>query len=100
MKKRIDWNQFELFVAELYKDNDEVIVDHNVEEIGKSNAFRQIDVRVIHKTKLRTYKTIIEYKSWKHRVGRARIDVLAPSMEDLNASKGVFLQLRAFSKVR
>ncbi len=98
LDKLVDWKEFELFVAELYKGSDEVIVEHNVEEIGKSNASRQIDVRVIHKTKLHTYKTIIECKSWKHRVDRARIDVLASSMDDLNASKGVIFTTKGFQE--
>jgi hypothetical protein len=94
--KLIDWKEFELFVTELYKESDEVIVEHNVTEIGKSGVPRQIDVRVIHKTKLHSYKTIIECKSWKHPVDRAKVDILGSYMDDLNASKGVIFTTKGY----
>jgi hypothetical protein len=98
LHKLVDWKEFELFVTDLYKYSDEVIVEHNVIEIGKSSVPRQIDVRVIHKTKLHTYKTIIECKSWKHSVDRAKIDILASYMEDLNASKGAIFTTKGYQE--
>jgi hypothetical protein len=50
----IDWKDFELFVAEFYKDDGDLIIQHDVTEIGKSQAKRQIDVLVTQKTKLHT----------------------------------------------
>lgn len=89
LHKLIDWKEFELFVADLYKSSEELQVRHNVTETGKSGALRQIDVLVIQKTKLHTLKTIIECKRWKQKVDRQVIDVLAASIKDLGANKGV-----------
>lgn len=89
LSKLIDWKDFELFVTEMYKHSDEVVVQHNVTEIGKSNAKRQIDVLVTQKTKLHTLKILVECKFWKDKVDRPVIDVLAAAIEDLNAAKGV-----------
>lgn len=85
----IDWQKFEEFVKAIYAADSELIVERNVTENGKSGAARQIDVKVTQKTKLHTYVTIIECKRWKEKVGRDRIDVLAASVDDLNANKGV-----------
>jgi hypothetical protein len=98
LDKLIDWKEFELFVSELYKDSAEVIVQHNVTEIGKSKASRQTDVKVIHKTKLHTYITLIECKKWKHNVTRERIDIMAESIRELNASKGVIFTTKGYQK--
>jgi len=96
--KLIDWKEFELFIAEVYKDSDKVIVEHDVTLIGKSNAKRQIDVRVTQITKLHTYITIIECKRWKEPVTRQVIDVLYASVEDLNANKGVIFTTKGYEK--
>ncbi|HLO69337.1 MAG TPA: restriction endonuclease [Flavipsychrobacter sp.] len=85
----IDWRDFELFVAEMYKQSDDVIVEHNVTEIGKYGDKRQIDVRVIQKDKLHTTKTIIECKFWKSKVDRGIVDVVVAAVDDLNANRGV-----------
>ena len=98
LDKLIDWKEFELFVRDLYSSSDEVLVEHNVTKMGKSNATRQIDVHVTHKSKLHSYTTLIECKSWKHRVDRARIDVMAASMDDLNASKGVIFTTKGYQE--
>lgn len=98
LDKLIDWKEFELFVRDLYIDSDEVLVEHNVTKTGKSNATRQIDVYVTHKSKLHSYTTLIECKSWKHRVDRARIDVMAASIDDLNASKGVIFTTKGYQE--
>lgn len=98
LDKLVDWKEFELFVSDLYKDSDEVIVQHNVTEIGKSGASRQTDVKVTHKTKLHTYVTLIECKKWKHNVTRERIDVMAESIRELNASKGVIFTTKGYQK--
>lgn len=89
MSRLIDWKGFELFVADMYRDSEDVMVSHNVTEIGKSGAKRQIDVLVLHRTRLHQYKTIIECKKWKNKVDRPVIDVLAAAIDDLSASKGV-----------
>ncbi len=89
MSRLIDWKGFELFVADMYRDSEDVMVSHNVTETGKSGAKRQIDVLVLHRTRLHQYKTIIECKKWKNKVDRPVIDVLAAAIDDLSASKGV-----------
>lgn len=98
LDKLIDWKDFEKFVAELYKDSEELTVEHNVTEVGKSNAKRQIDVLVIQKTKLHTIKTIIECKRWKEPVDRQVIDVLFASVEDLNANKGAIFTTKGYEE--
>lgn len=88
----IDWKDFEKFVAEMYKDSAEVSVQHDVTLVGKYGDKRQIDVLVTQKTKLHTYKTIIECKFLSTaKVDRPIIDVLAASIEDLNVNKGAII---------
>ncbi len=87
----IDWKAFERFVADMYDEDPSLVVEHNVTEVGKSGARRQIDVRVTHTVKAHTYVTIIECKRWKEKVGHDRIDVLAATIEDLAVAKGVLL---------
>jgi hypothetical protein len=98
LDKLIDWKDFEKFVAELYKDSDELTVEHNVTEVGKTNAKRQVDVMVFQKTKLHTIKTIIECKRWKEPVDRQVIDVLFASVEDLNANKGAVFTTKGYEE--
>jgi len=85
----LDWREFEAFVQQLYSEDPNLVVEHDVTEEGKSGARRQIDVKVTQKTKLHTFVTLVECKRWKERVDRQRVDVLASSIEDLGASKGV-----------
>ncbi|MFN8578198.1 MAG: restriction endonuclease [Candidatus Sericytochromatia bacterium] len=98
LQKLIDWKDFELFVAELYKENDDIKVEHNITETGISGAKRQTDVKVTHETKLHKYVTLIECKRWKKKVTRQTIDVLSASIEDLNASKGVIFTTKGYEK--
>jgi hypothetical protein len=96
--KLIDWKEFELFVADIYKNSDELKVEHDVTLRGKSNAKRQIDVLITQKTKLHTYITLIECKRWKKSVTRQVIDVLFASVEDLNANKGVIFTTKGYEE--
>lgn len=73
----------------MYAEDPNLVVEHDVTEVGKSGARRQIDVKVTQKTKLHTYVTLVECKRWKERIDRQRVDVLFASIEDLGASKGV-----------
>jgi len=98
LEKLIDWQDFEKFVAELYSDSDEVLVQHNVTELGKSTAKRQIDVLVTQKTKLHTIKTVIECKLWKKPVDRQVIDVLSVTVEDINANKGAIFTTKGYEQ--
>lgn len=98
LDKLIDWKEFEYFVADVYASSDEVKVEHDVTEIGKSNAKRQIDVKVTQITKLHKYVTIIECKRWKEPVTRQEIDVLFASVEDLNANKGVIFTTKGYEQ--
>ena len=98
INKIIDWKDFEVFVANIYKYSDELVVEHDVTLVGKSNAKRQIDVIVTQTTKLHKYVTIIECKKWKEPVTRQVIDVLYASVEDLNANKGVIFTTKGYEE--
>jgi len=89
LHKLVDWRDFEQFVASLYETHDQVIVEHNITENGKSGAPRQTDVRVTATQAFHKIVILVECKRWKEKVSRDRIDVLAASVEDLNANKGV-----------
>lgn len=84
-----DWKQFELFVKDIYATDPSVLVEHDVTEYGKSGASRQIDVKVTQNSPFHTYVTIIECKFWNKSIERTTVDIVAASIEDLNASKGV-----------
>lgn len=96
LQKLFDWKDFEHFVTDIYKHSDEVEVRHNVTEVGKSGAKRQIDVLVTQKSKLHSTKTVIECKHWKDKVDRPVIDVVAAAVRDLNANKGVVFTTSGF----
>ncbi|MCX2431113.1 restriction endonuclease [Pedobacter sp. GR22-10] len=98
LEKLIDWKEFEFFVADIYSESSEVIVQHDITLLGKSNAKRQIDVYITQKTKLHTYTTIVECKRWKKPVTRQVIDILFASLEDLNASKGVIFTTHGYEE--
>ncbi|MCG6399748.1 restriction endonuclease [Vibrio fluvialis] len=98
LHKLFDWKNFELFVKDLYSIEGDVLVEHNVTEIGKSGASRQIDVKLTQKTSFHTYTTIIECKYWKKPVERTTVDIVAASIEDLNASKGVIFTTKGYQQ--
>lgn len=98
LEKLIDWKGFEQFIAKMYQESENIIVEHDVTLIGKSNAKRQIDVLVTQTTTLHTYKTVIECKRWKKPVTRQVIDVLYATVEDLNASKGVIFTTKGYEE--
>lgn len=98
LHKLFDWKNFELFVKDLYAAEGNVLVEHNVTETGKSGATRQIDVKLTQKSALHTYVTIIECKFWKKAVERSTVDILAASIEDLNASKGVIFTTKGYQQ--
>jgi hypothetical protein len=85
----VDWQDFETFVRDIYAQDADLVVEHNVTDTGKSGALRQTDVKFTHRAAGMTYTTVVECKRWKENVTRDRIDVLATSVEDLGASKGV-----------
>jgi hypothetical protein len=84
----LDWRDFETFVQRLYATDPNLLVEHNVVDVGKSGARRQTDVKITQRTKLHTYVTLVECKRWKDKVDRSRVDILAASIEDLGAAKG------------
>lgn len=85
----VDWQDFERFVREMYAQDADLVVEHDVTEQGRSGARRQTDVKFTHRAAGMTYTTLVECKRWKEKVTRDRIDVLASSVDDLGASKGV-----------
>lgn len=92
-----DWGGFEKLIEDIHK-GENIIVEHNVTLLGKSGATRQIDVLLTHKQGPYEYKTLIECKYWSKKVERAHIDVLHASMQDLNASKGVFFTTKGYQE--
>ena len=98
LHKLFDWKNFELFVKDLYSAEGDLIVEHDVTEIGKSGASRQIDVKLTQKTSFHTYTTIIECKFWKKAVERTTVDIVAASIDDLNASKGVIFTTKGYQR--
>ena len=90
-----DWGGFEKLVADLNSTGN-VTVEHNVRLVGRSGAPRQIDVVVRHREGLYEHLIIIECKHWKDRVGRDKVDALATSVRDLNASRGVLFSVMGF----
>ncbi len=89
LNKIIDWRDFEHFVRDLYLEGTGVEVRHNVTEIGKSGATRQIDVLIYQKVQFHTLKIIVECKFWTSKVDRAIIDIVFAALDDLTANKGV-----------
>jgi hypothetical protein len=85
----IDWKDFERFVHDMYAEDERLKVEHDVTVTGKSGAKRQIDVRFTHHVKDHTYITVVECKRWKEPVTRQRVDILAATIEDTDAAKGV-----------
>jgi len=85
----IDWKDFERFVHDMYAEDERLEVEHDITVTGKSGARRQIDVRFTHHVKDHTYITVVECKRWKEPVTRGRIDILAATIEDTGAAKGV-----------
>ncbi|HEX7904875.1 MAG TPA: restriction endonuclease [Chitinophagaceae bacterium] len=98
LHKIFDWKEFEILVADLYKESDEIIAEHNVTEYGKSGSKYQIDVRVIQKIKLHEIKILIECKRWKSKVDRQIINVMAATIDDLNANKGVIFTTKGYEE--
>jgi hypothetical protein len=89
LDKLVDWQDFERFVRDLYAEDADLQVEHDVTLAGKSGAPRQTDVLFRHRAGGHEYLTLVECKRWKEPVSRDRIDVLVASVRDLNASKGV-----------
>src|SRR5579862_188546 len=79
VEQLLDWRDFERFVRDLYATDPNLVVEHNVTEVGKSNARRQTDVKITQRTKLHTFVTLVECKRWKDKVDRSRVDILAAS---------------------
>ena len=83
-----DWGGFEELVADLHRSGT-VLVERDVTLAGTSGARRQIDVLVSHHQGPYVFKTIIECKFWTSTVKRSDVDVLASTVSDVNAAKGV-----------
>ena len=66
----IDWRDFERFVRDLYAEDSELEVEHNVTEVGSSGARRQIDVKITRTVGGETQVTLAECKRWKQKCGR------------------------------
>lgn len=90
-----DWGGFEELVKDLHN-NGNISVERDITLIGNSGASRQIDVLLKHTKGLYEYMTLIECKFWSKKVERANIDILYSSMQDLNASKGVFFTTKGY----
>lgn len=98
MHQYYDWNAFERFIKELHAADGDVIVQHNVTEVDRHGAKRQIDVKIVRKSSLYTFTTLVECKRWKEPVGRDRVDVLAASLEGLAAHHGAIFTTTGFEE--
>ena len=96
MHKYYDWAAFETFVTDLHAGDGDVTVQHNVTEVDRYGAKRQIDVKIVRRSHLYKYTTLIECKRWKEPVSRDRIDVLAASIEALGAHNGAIFTTSGF----
>ena len=83
----VDWDGFEALIARMHEDGT-VSVRRGVALDGKSGATRKIDVVLDHEQGPHSYRTLIECKLWGRRVERSDVDVLAASIDDLEASSG------------
>ena len=98
MHKCYDWSAFETFVRDLYVGDGDATVQHNVIETDRYGAKRQIDVKIVRRSRFHRFTTLIECKRWKEPVGRDRIDVLASSIEALGASNGAIFTTTGFEE--
>jgi Restriction endonuclease len=94
--KLVDWRDFEHFVRDLYVRDPDITAEHNVTEVGRSGARRQIDVKITQGEGESTEVTLVECKRWKEKVSRDRVDVLFAGIDDLEASKGVIFTTKGY----
>jgi hypothetical protein len=98
MHKYYDWSAFEAFVRELYTGDGDSTVQHNVTQIDRYGAKRQIDVKIVRRSRFHTFTTLVECKRWKEPVSRDRIDVLASGIEALGAQNGAIFTTTGFEE--
>ncbi|MFT4063374.1 restriction endonuclease [Paraburkholderia sp.] len=98
MHKYYDWAAFETFVRDLYDGDGDVIVERDVNEVDRYGAKRQTDIKITRRSRFHRYITLVECKRWKEPVSRDRIDVLASSIEALNASNGAIFTTTGFEE--
>jgi len=98
MHRLYDWSAFETFVRDLYVNDGDVTVQHNVTEVDRYGAKRQIDVKIVRRSRFHRYVTLVECKRWKEPVGRDRIDILASSIEALGAQNGAIFTTTGFEE--
>lgn len=94
--KLVDWRDFEHFVRDLYARDPDVKAEHDVTEIGRSGARRQIDVKITQGEGKHEQVTLVECKRWKEKVSRDLVDVLFASIDDLEASQGVLFTTKGY----
>jgi Restriction endonuclease len=98
MHKYYDWAAFETFVKDLYEGDGEVTVQRDVTEVDRYGAKRQIDVKIVRRSRFHRFITLVECKRWKEPVSRDRIDVLASSIEALGATNGAIFTTTGFEE--
>jgi hypothetical protein len=64
MHRFYDWSAFEVFVRDLYVDDGDVTVQHDVTEVDRYGAKRQIDVKIMRRSRFHRFTTIVECKRW------------------------------------
>lgn len=98
MHQYYEWGAFERFIKDLHDADGDVIVQHDVTEVDRHGAKRQIDVKIVRKLGLSTITTLVECKRWKDPVGRDRVDVLAAALEGLAAHHGAIFTTTGFEE--
>ncbi|MGN6728764.1 MAG: restriction endonuclease [Rhodanobacteraceae bacterium] len=98
MHKYYDWASFETFVKDLYEGDGDVTVQRDVTEVDRYGAKRQIDVKIVRRSRFHRFTTLVECKRWKEPVSRDRIDILASSIEALGANNGAIFTTTGFEE--
>ncbi|HDR8990141.1 TPA: restriction endonuclease [Burkholderia vietnamiensis] len=98
MHKYYDWAAFENFVKDLYNEDGDVLVERDVTDVDRYGAKRQTDIKITRRSRFHRYVTLVECKRWKEPVSRDRIDVLASSIDALNASNGAIFTTKGFEE--
>jgi len=101
MPKRADGKDFERIVRSVYdslcEDERFTSVESNVKLAGPDGP-RQIDVLVTHVHAGSKYVTVIECRDHAGKLDVSHVDAFSSTITDVNASKGILISRKGFSK--
>ena len=99
----LEWRDYERVVEHIYgtlgraSGIEVVCTGPSCKVPGKSGSKHQIDVLTSHSDGVHTYKTAIECKHWKKKVGKAPITKLAFILADAGIDKGIIVSKAGFT---